>query len=376
MPTLHALLIGINGYTQCRPLEGCINDTLAIGQFFDELCAAQPNLNWKPRYLLHPGSDLETNRLQYAGISFQTPTRQNIIAAFQHFDEAVDGDFCLLYYSGHGSTTLAPDMLKGYEPGDILQTIVCADSRVNGTPDLLDKELGYLIARALEGKQPDPETQKQGVHFLAVFDSCHSGTATRSGDPNTPIARMAISGPTPTKIEGFTTTGNCFYDAFEPGQTRVKPGGIRHARHVNLSAARDTESALEMYFAGAYGEKTRRGVFTWSLLETLRQNGTNLTYAELLHRVELMVRTRVDNQIPVLGKTLPGDDGLLFFRNQLRPKKPETFYAAFDERTENWTLNAGALNGIPDPATGIHDPDYPCAARTSNTRCRSLHRRR
>jgi hypothetical protein len=164
---------------------------------------------------------------------------------------------------------------------------------------------------------------------------------------------MAISGPAPTKMEGFTTAGNCFYDAFEPGQTRVKPGGIRHARHVNLSAARDTESALEMYFSGAYGEKTRRGVFTWSLLETLRQNGTNLTYAELLHRVELMVRTRVDNQIPVLGKTLPGDDGLLFFRNQLRPKKPETFYAAFDERTENWTLNAGALNGIPDPATGI-----------------------
>ncbi len=351
MANLYAVLIGINGYKQCRPLEGCINDVLAVGHFFEALCAAQDDLHWNPSYLLEPASDTERLQLETDGHKIVSPGRQQIIDAFRHFDQAQDGDFCLLYYSGHGSTVTAPEVFKGYEPGDVLQTIVCADSRINGSPDLLDKELGYLIAKAVDGKAPNPEQHKTGVHFLAIFDSCHAGTITRGDEDNILVARMAESGPAASILEGFTTTGNCYYEPFEPGQLRVKQGGIRHARHINISAARNTESAIETYFPAPDGQRQRRGVFTWSLLETLRQNTTYLTYAELIRRVTLAVRTRVDNQIPVLGTTNYQDDNLMFFRNQVKPVPAKVFLTAFDERTGKWILNAGSLNGIPNPAT-------------------------
>lgn len=148
-----------------------------------------------------------------------------------------------------------------------------------------------------------PDRQKNGVHFLAIFDSCHSGTVTRGEEDRVMVARMAESGPEAVQLEGFTTSGNCYYKAFEPDQQRVQQDGIRHARHINLSAARDTESAIETAVPVPNGQPQRRGVFTWSLLETLKQSSIHLSYAELMRRVSLAVRTRVDNQIPVLGKT-------------------------------------------------------------------------
>lgn len=338
---LYAVIIGINAYPQ-KPLNGCINDALAIQDYFQKLLGK----NFIPQFLLAPFDADDTEQIKKRGIdAVEKPSRKNIIAAFDHFAKAEDGDFCLLYYSGHGSTASAPEVFKGYEPGDLLQTLVCVDSRVKNAPDILDKEVGYLIAKALEGKEPGEG--KKGVHFLAIIDSCHSGTVTRGDDLNAPVARMTTKGFAPDQITGFSRDGNCFYTPFKPGQTVVDPnGGIRHARHVNLSAARNSESAYELYFDAPNGERQKRGAFTWCLLETLRQNGTNLTYAELIRRVETVVRARVDNQIPLLGKTEVTDDNLLFLRNEFQAPI-ESFPVVFDQNTSQWKVKAGTINGLP-----------------------------
>ena len=55
------------------------------------------------------------------------------------------------------------------EPTGANQTLVCADSRRAGVPDLADKELSVLL----------DDVAARGPHVLVVLDCCHSGGGTR-----------------------------------------------------------------------------------------------------------------------------------------------------------------------------------------------------
>ncbi|MCB0638750.1 MAG: caspase family protein, partial [Lewinella sp.] len=359
--TLHAVIIGINAYPQ-RPLSGCINDAVAVGEYFAKLCRSQPAaqgvIHWRPTYYLAPAGPEEEAGLAGKGIEYRAPTRANIVAAFDHFKAAdpAKGDYCLFYYSGHGSFVNAPEVFADYEPSGEMQTIVCLDSREEGNRDLLDKELGYLIAKALDGKVPEDGPK---VHFLSIMDCCHSGSNTRGDEPDI-VARMESKGAGIDdfdKIEGFTRQGNIFYEAFRPGQEKIIPGtGIRHARYISLAAARDNELAKEKtmtYDTASNAEglplkrRVRHGVFTYSLLKTLEQSGANLSYAELMRRVEMEVRSLVDKQIPVLGKTNFTDDNQRFLRNEFVTPQP-IFPIRFREQFlgDEWYMQAGSLHGI------------------------------
>lgn len=357
--TFHALLIGINAYQGCTPLSGCINDVLAVHEYMSRLCAKQePPVQWNPTFLLAPANAAEEAQIREKGIeNYLAPTRQNIIAAFELFAQAdpVVGDTCLLYYSGHGSYLPAPDVFLDCEPSGQLQTIVCVDSRLPGGRDLLDKELGYLVAKALEGKQPmkTQEMSRPGVHFLAITDSCHSGTNMRGDEPDL-IARMTVSGNqmiTAADILGFTRDGNCFYEKFEAGQTRVKRyGGLKHARYVKCSSAQDSEKAFEKTIRipqdpGTAPLEMRHGVFTYALLQTLYQSGADISYGELMRRIQMDVAGRVSGQIPMLDNTDVRDDELLFLRNAFSTPKQE-FEVNFQQQSQEWLMNAGAIHGI------------------------------
>jgi pimeloyl-ACP methyl ester carboxylesterase len=355
----HALLIGINGYQAVTPLAGCINDVLAVSDYMANLCAKQEQpIHWAPTFLLAPANAEEEASLREKNIRYTAPTRRNIIEAFAAFDTAdpLRGDYCLLYYSGHGSYTHAPEVFRDCAPTGSLQTLVCVDSRVDGTPDLLDKELGYLIAKALEGKEPihDGDKKRPGVHFVAITDSCHSGTNTR-GDEQHLTPRMAPPGRPKADDEGilgFTRDGNCFYEKFEPGQIRVKRyGGLKHARYVKLSSAQDAESAFETSLSIPQSDnrpplRIRHGVFTYSLLSTLNQCGANISYRELLHRIQLEVNSRVSGQVPMLDNSDVQDDDLLFLRNEFSTPKQEypVFYR--EQPQAEWIMGAGAVQGI------------------------------
>ncbi len=365
---LHALFIGINGYKEASPLSGCINDVLAVSDYFKHLCAAQdPPTDWQPdyiKYLLAPADAEEEASLREKGIDYQVPTRQNIIDAFQIYDAADPerGDFCLFYYSGHGSYTRAPDLFQDCEPAGRLQTIVCLDSRQAGQRDLLDKELGYLIAKSLEGKGPsrDGGQQYAGVHFLAITDSCHSGTNTR-GSAQDLVARMMPTSNHPIDTDGilgFTREGNCFYEKFQPGQERIRRyNGLKHARYIKLSSAQDAEKAYETSFSipqagGKPPLQLRHGVFTYSMIATLHQSGANLSYGELIRRIQMELSGLVSGQVPRLDNTEAQDDELLFLRNVFSTPKQEyeVFFRA--KAGGEWIMNAGAIHGIVPSAGG------------------------
>jgi triacylglycerol esterase/lipase EstA (alpha/beta hydrolase family) len=353
-PTFYAVYVGINAYDNCRQLNGCINDVIAMHRYFSRLCAGQAAdqaIDYQPKFLLLPHRE-EKHLLKKQAIDYTKPTRQNVIDAFDFFAEADPkaGDYCLFYYSGHGSYVDAPPMFRPVAPDGTLQTLVCADSRSKRGRDLLDKELGYLIAKTLEGKTA--LENDQGIHFLGIFDSCHSGTVSRGDDEV--VARMEQKGKAisrTSQILGFTTEGNAFYKPFAEGQKAISQDGLKHGRYINLSACRDAEVAqeriLDSYVAAEGQGKHNHGVFSFSLLRTLERSGTDLSYSELMRRVEMEVRTRVGNQIPVLGKTFLEDDDLFFLKNRL--KAPAKTYEVGCRETRlgwEWYLNAGALNGL------------------------------
>ncbi|AEE48216.1 caspase family protein [Haliscomenobacter hydrossis] len=353
-----ALFIGINGYTKCNPLSGCINDVLAMSDYFEAFCnknELEPHFT----YLLEPSGKNEASKLQNLDVKYTPPTRANIIAATRAMFKQADpqrGDHCLFYYSGHGSSMRAPAEFSNYESSGRLQTLVCIDSRDPGNRDLIDKELGYLFAEGLHDKAFDPDHEERpGVHFLSIMDCCHSGNNTR-GKQREAFPRM-VAGTnqlqSAAELEGFDPKGNVFYAPLVNGKVD-RYNGLHHARYIGFSASRDHESAHEMEFAGSIdgtaNELARHGVFTWSLLRALYRSGGSLSYAEIMRRVEAEVRNQISRQMPLLW-TQGGsrDDELGFFRAKRLDVAEGNFQISFKEGV--WSINAGELHGIMTPAT-------------------------
>lgn len=328
--TIHALVVGIDDYTY-SPLQGCVNDALAVGAFFEQYGARNGfHLNFK--YLLAPQAK-NAQAVSDANVAIEAPpTRQNIIAAFDAFDNGGTlraGDAFLFYFSGHGSQETAAPEFRHLKADGLDEAFDCLDSAGGDRRHLLDKELAWLLWR-LSARNPD-------LHLLVVTDCCHSGNNTRGdeallqvrrGKPRTEFTPFGeLLG-----VKGIPESDRIFAVQGEKAYFRAE------ARHIHLAAARDNETAKETLIEGR-----RRGVFTWSLLRVLECGGTGLSYLELLRRTEAFVRNRVAEQIPQLealggaGKT----DG--FLGGAFPPAKPEypVQYAA-----QQWRLAAGRLAGI------------------------------
>ncbi len=333
MKTLHALLVGINAYPQ-SPLRGCVPDALAIGEFFQNHCRKN-DLHWRPRYLLAP-HPYEAEALRVAADELDgvgergLPTRQGLIDAFDHLQgEAVQpGDLILFYFSGHGSQEPATPEFAHLKADGMNETLVCLDSR-NGSRDLLDKELAYLLAR-VHRNQPN-------AHLLVISDSCHSGNGTRgpaeavrvrrerANYKTTPFAELlGVQGVPPSEWVFNLVEGRAFY--------------TREARHIQLAGARDGELAKEMAIDGE-----QRGVFTHSLLRVLNDGGAGMTYADIARRTGAMVRNRVSDQIPQADAWAAAELNAGFLNGSFRGN-PMEFPVFYEKR--QWVLKGGALQGV------------------------------
>jgi hypothetical protein len=306
MKTLHALVVAIDKYPiKGHELNGCVNDASAFADYLKEFCRAN-------------GVTYNEKRLFDADAA-----RLNIVAGFKHFDAAKDGDTCVYYYSGHGSTMPAPPEFWD-EPDGMSQTIVCHDSRTGrpGCRDMADKEVGFLIHSATKGRD---------VHFLAVTDCCHSGSNTRDVAVVEGLkARMADTCPaTPRAIDylGFKEWNN-----FQPPSSK----------HIHLAAAKNDETAKECKIGGV-----SRGVFTYSLIETLQQMNGNISYSELMQRVSIKASNKVKEQTPQLnayGPTNTQDIRLSFLGASER--QGGNFLVSYTDN-DGWTVNAGGVQGLP-----------------------------
>lgn len=301
MKTLYALIVAIDKYPiPAHQLNGCVNDATSFSDYLKSFCDSHQIIFNEKRLF-----DDAAKRLE-------------VVNGFKHFDAATDDDICVYYYSGHGSQMKAPLEFTD-EPDGLSETIVCWDSRLQqtGSRDMADKELNYLIHKAVEGKN---------AHFLAVMDCCHSGSNTRDLAIK---SRMVDACPTaPRGVSDYI--GFAEYIDFQPPA----------AQHVHLAAAKDDETAKEYAING-----TPRGVFTYSLIEALQQAGGNISYSELMSRVNLKCRNRVKEQTPLLNVYVDNEAAKLSFLGQVEIKRG-TFIVSYDN-TEGWIVNVGGAQGIP-----------------------------
>lgn len=305
MRNLYAVLIGINHYHDPRyELQGCVNDMLAMKQFLETY---YDNEAIKPHIIC-----LENDEAK----------RKDVIKAFEHYSSLQDGDLAFFYFSGHGSRMKAPDLFKHEESDGMLRSIVCHDSRARGGSDLYNKELSYLIWKAVNEKE---------VHFTAIMDCCFAGSNTRLS--HGVKARMRAPKGNAILVENFIG-----YEHFNQSVTRELKAPV--GRHIALAACKRNETAKELFHEGKV-----RGAFTYSLLKALNQEGRNIPYSELIKSTNIQVRQLLRNQSPQID-FIDANDSHAIFLDGICENGKKKYKVYYDPTYPAWLIDAGSVHGM------------------------------
>ncbi|KAG5821654.1 hypothetical protein H9Q74_008130 [Fusarium xylarioides] len=186
------VLIGVEFYmdgnarlSHFSSLEGPIHDLESVREFFadkvgidndhililkstnPERASVDTDVNSIPK-----NEPMERDRSEW-------PTYENILKVLDKVTTSAErGDLVYVYYSGHGgrATTTFPQK-KGVRGVD--ETLVPLDVNCGGRY-VRDFEIAALIHKMI---------QQKGLHVTLIFDSCHSGGATKDQKPNGMVAR-------------------------------------------------------------------------------------------------------------------------------------------------------------------------------------------
>jgi hypothetical protein len=338
MADFYALLIGID-YYQPNPyyksLQGAVRDIDKVADYLEK------SLQIPPEQIARLTSPLpDTNSLADVRSARQEmpPTYQNIVKAFNRITETAQAqDLVYIHYSGHGgrAKTAYPD-LKG--EGQFDEGLVPMDVGDDGYY-LRDVEMATLLKRMTD----------KGLIVTVIFDSCHSGGATR-GDGE---IRGSRNGEPDTrdrpKDSAVATRDELVQNWLSLTQGDNKEGWLPNQRdYVFLGACRPTEFAYESAFYG----KDRNGALTYWIIDTLVNSKSALTYKSLYNRVKGMVQSKFPNQLPMLL----GEGDRLVFGEQQQYNPYTLVVIKVTEDQKEVTLDAGMAAGL---STGTRFAIYP-----------------
>ncbi|MDO9054864.1 MAG: caspase family protein [Gallionella sp.] len=270
-----ALLIGINDYAPVGAggpdLRGCVNDVRDMA-----------------------------NTLNALGIVPATPatmqiltdgraTRAAIVKGLKWLcSKAIKGDVLVFYYSGHGSQMVDT---SGDEPDGRDETICPHDYATAG----MIKDDDFRVAL---------NTLPAGVNLDIIFDSCHSGSATRGGiDALTGVPASTSRYVEPPIDWGFFIDANPSLPARgilrrkETSKTK-NAVALPVLNHVLWGGCRDNQTSAETAIGGAI-----RGVFTYNFCKVLRGAGPTITRRKLDAQVTVNIRAMGHTQVPQLEGT-------------------------------------------------------------------------
>jgi hypothetical protein len=289
MTNLYALLIGIDDYDEREvngvhypKLGGAVRDVNQVHAFLRDTLQVPAGQILK----------LTAPRAGAGDPAGDWPTYANLVAAFRRLAALAQqpGDQVYIHYSGHGGrAATAFPQLKGEHAFD--EAIVPVDIGDLAAQYLRDVEIHCLIKQLVD----------KGLEVTLVFDSCHSGGATRgsgqamvrgSGKPDRAVR------PHTSTVADVVALEALWQDATAVARS-VKPAGgwlMESHAYTVLAACRASESAYEYPFTG--GE--RSGALTHFLLETLRQPGPDLSYRTVMDRIVGQVHGLFAQQTPML----------------------------------------------------------------------------
>ncbi|MGV9697428.1 caspase family protein [Streptomyces sp. NPDC003470] len=309
--TLYALLVGIDAYqAPVRPLRGCRNDVDAVaGMLRTHLPEGEPAIR---------------------SLTDARATRAAVIDGFRHhLGRAGAADSVLFWFSGHGSQAPVPPELARLEPTALLQTLVCADSRRDGVPDLYDKELAVLIG----------EITARGAHTVAVLDCCHADSGTRA-----PLAAHlpAPDGQPPLRVRRHPAPAAppplaALLAELRTGAGPEAAGPV--APHVLLAACHSDQYAVEVPAPGGH-----RGLFSLALLEEIETLGLAATSRELMTGARCRVEDTAGAQVPVLSPAADAVADRPLIGGRVRAAGSPVTLRRLRGR---WEIDAGACHGVP-----------------------------
>lgn len=273
-------------------------------------CTDYPNLP-KRNWLIGPKHDAGLVRdylLRNAPVAFQPdnvtllakdvdgasglPTHAAITAALADIAAKVQrDDFVYLHLSGHGAQQ--PQRREGDETDGLDEIFLPVDiekwvDRAAGVPNaLVDDEIGAAL----------DAIRDKGAFIWAVFDCCHSGTATRAAEVDDEMERKVefadlVAGDDATKAAAVKVyedaTAAASRDvgddtgprkpAFSLTPTGAEP--IAKGKLVAFYAAQTIETTPEMPLPKGVEDATRFGLFTFTIMAKLAEN-PNVTYRQL-----------------------------------------------------------------------------------------------
>lgn len=269
---IYAILVGINNYKKIRKLKGCISDIEKIENYLIQ------NL---------PSCKIEK-------LLDKKALKGSIVSAFTNLQLSVSvDDTVLFYFSGHGTQEEADEIWN--ETDGHLESIVCYDDHPDKLYEYLlsDKELRYLIF----------ELSKTGCHIVTIFDCCHSADNTR----NTPFIESSFHNEEVIERRYAYVFPKRRWEDFifhaDINQADIAGKDVNdflpQGSHVQISACESDESAIEVN-----GE----GVFTRTLLKTLKDTGGNLSYYALQNRIRQYLRFVYKQQPRIYTKGSSGEE--------------------------------------------------------------------
>jgi hypothetical protein len=282
-----------------------------------------------------PGDKSETEEF----IILDTPeatSKTGIEAGFNKLIGRVrenSGDVVLIHYSGHGSQVPDDD---GDETSDRMDETICPSDvqKKDGTGNshLRDDQIGLWLEQL---------SKKNPKSIVVIFDSCHSGTGTRSG--NALSRRLPEEWSPRPQIENLLFTSRGGGDSMgdqepESGGGILKPSQRSNKNLVVLAAARAEQTAYET------NRGQDMGAFTGSLLQAF----SHVAFQGLK---EIPVRQLFDTATTLLHQQhnrlqdpqLEGARDTYFLTDDTVPKVP--FYR-IEKKSEGVTIDAGWLGMV------------------------------
>ncbi len=241
-PRVNALVVGVDVYPYLDPdrrLRGAVADAHAMAALLRD----------------------RIQHLDLATLIDNDATRTAVLNAFDGLVSSTDtGDEALLYWSGHGSQVPNQPGTDEEEDGWD-ESLVPYDSGRGQHPnrDIVDDEI-YERLKALN------ETTDR---VTVILDSCHSGTAVRTGVRGLP--RDLRNAGTTSRVR--TRPGE---HELPRGASGWLPLPNSEVRYLLLAACRDDQEALELPFRGQM-----RGAFTWALCRELERTRPGATWGDV-----------------------------------------------------------------------------------------------
>jgi hypothetical protein len=344
--TRRALIVGINIYqpagTQAQAPAGCtegrcaqltyknldgsVNDAQAIADLL-----TSPKFGFpvdKVALLTNPAPPKP--RPGVVILPADQTTRDGILAAMQKYlvDLPQRGDTVVFYDASHGSLRVNSkgtkmEVLVNGTPVHADSTLVPSDAYKGGF-DVRDREMTRIFNAALD----------KGVHLTVIFDSCHSGGATRGLAPTYTQRTLPFD----------SRDINEAPELLPNGQPKVAPTDRTDNPALVFSAAQQDQSANEMPPSDAMPEP--HGAFTAALISALQVLPANTPASIVYQRVRAVLEgTGVTDQDPDLDAAPARRQQPLFGGEAAASGKVLTAALKTDDEGKVW-LDIGRVSGV------------------------------